>query len=263
MSITAVIADDEQQAREGLVTLLAKDPDIEIVSTCRNGVEAITSIRQLRPQLLFLDIQMPEVNGFEVLASINPQIMPVVIFATAYDQYALKAFEVHALDYLLKPFNDARFYLALQRAKEHLRANNPTTVARLGKLVRQFTADSVSKNSQIILGENSAGVANRLIVKEGGKIHFLNTEHIIYAEAQDYYVRIIMEKKSFLIRESLKTILQRVSPQHFIRIHRSTIVNLQKVRELSPGTNGDYMVKMNDHLELRGSRNYREIFDLL
>jgi len=259
---TTLIIDDEPQARNGLKTLLKRDTSIQLLASCANGVEAINQINQLQPQIIFLDIQMPEVNGFDVLNSINPQHIPLVIFTTAYDKYALRAFEVHAVDYLLKPFTDTRFFEALSLAKHSIRQKAIEEEHRkLKGLLKQYTSDERLEKRGRILGRHAEPMMqDRLAIKYDGKIHFLFPKDICYITAEDYYVKIYLEKQKFLVRDSLKALLQRLPEPHFIRIHRSTVVNLSCVQSISPYQNGDYYLYLTDGTSLRGSRNYRDIF---
>jgi two-component system LytT family response regulator len=243
--IRAVIVDDEPLARRRIKRLLAHDLEVEIAGECGNGKDAIDAIRSLNPDLLFLDVQMPEVDGFDVLESIAAAEMPFVIFVTAYDQYALRAFEVSAVDYLVKPFDRPRFEKALQRAKSRLAAE------RGGELNRQTLA---------LLEELKARSSHieRLVIKAGGRAFFLKTEEIDWIEAEGKYVRLHVGKESYLLREAISSIEAQLDPKKFPRIHRSTIVNIDRVRELQPWFHNEYRVILNDGIELMLSRSCRK-----
>jgi two-component system LytT family response regulator len=243
-SMRTIIADDESLARQKLRILLDPEPGIEIVAECRNGRETIDALREWSPDLLLLDIQMPDTDGFEVLSSIPPQQMPIVIFTSAHDQYAIKAFEEHALDYLLKPFDQERLHRALERARTELkRAENPELTKRL-----------------IAVLENRKPVTQpdrRLVVRAGGRVVFLDVEEIEWIEAAANYIRLHAGKESYLLRGSIGRIAERLDPREFVRIHRSTIVNARCLRQLQPCNSGEFMVILRSGKELSCSRGYR------
>jgi two-component system, LytTR family, response regulator len=243
--VRTVIVDDEPLGRERIRTLLTDDPEIEVVGEASDGRGAVASIAKLKPDLLFLDVQMPEMSGFEVLEAVAGSEMPAVIFVTAYDQYAVKAFQVHALDYLLKSFDRERFGQAVERAKaeiargrEHRR--DERLVARLEDL------------------QDRHDKPERLVVRSGGRITFLRVEEIDWIEAADNYVCLHVGRDSHLLRGTMASVEQRLDARKFLRIHRSTIVNLDRVRELAPLFHGDYAVRLRDGTELVLSRSYRE-----
>ena len=245
MKIRTVIVDDEPLGRERIRTLLAGDPEIEVIGECLDGRQAIAAIECSRPDLVFLDVQMPEVDGFGVLDTIAGEKMPAIIFVTAYDRYAVQAFEVHALDYLLKSFDRERFQFALSRAKEEIcRSKSGSLNERLAGLLEDLQA----KQKRL----------TRLVVKSAGRIVFLRVEEIDWVEAADNYVRVHAGRESHLMRETLQSLENHLDPQKFLRIHRSTLVNLDRIRELQPIFHGDYVVKLNDGTELTLSRSYRE-----
>ena len=261
--IRAIAVDDEKQAREGLKALLKKDPEVELIACCSNGMEAIASIIKLRPALLFLDIQMPEVNGFEVLNSLPKKNIPPVIFTTAYDQYALKAFEIHAIDYLLKPFTDSRFFQALDYAKEQIRNTTHTQLQkRLLGLLQNYSSLE-TEPTRLIREDSRDFPVKRLVVKTSGKIHILQLRSILFFEACDYYVKIHTDKQEYMVRESLKALTARLPSDSFVRIHRSTIIHIESVQELQPYTNGDFHVTLRNGIRLKGSRTYREVFKMI
>jgi two-component system LytT family response regulator len=243
--IRTLIVDDEPLARRKIRRLLARDPEIEILADCANGPEAIAAITATRPSLVFLDVQMPEIDGFDVLESIPSSHVPFVIFVTAYDQYALRAFEVSAVDYLVKPFDSRRFEKALQRAKSRLVSE------RSGDLNRQTLA---------LLEELKARSSHveRLVIKAGGRAFFLKTEEIDWIEAEGKYVRLHVGKESYLLREAIGSLETQLDPKKFPRIHRSTIVNIDRVRELQPWFHNEYRVILKDGTELMLSRSCRK-----
>jgi two-component system LytT family response regulator len=244
VKIRTLIVDDEPLARQRLRKLLEADPDIAILGECGDGQDAVAQLQRLRPDLVFLDVQMPVLDGFGVLQSLQAlagQPLPVVIFVTAHDRYALKAFEVHALDYLLKPFDKTRFTAALERAKVQVRQGN---AALLNERLHEML-------------ERRPG-PERLVVKSGGRIYFVRIEDIDWVEAAGNYVRLHVGKEEHLLRETLGALEQRLDGRRFVRIHRSTIVNLERIHELQPAFHGDYVIILHDGTELALSRSCRE-----
>ncbi|WP_020530527.1 LytR/AlgR family response regulator transcription factor [Flexithrix dorotheae] len=260
--ITVVIADDEKEARDGIKLLLEGDAEIDIVGMCKNGIEAIKTINEIQPNLVFMDIQMPGVNGLEVINSLNKSTLPAVIFVTAYDQYSLKAFELHAMDYLLKPFTDDRFFKALNHAKSIIKQNQLEKVnANLLNLLDYYQKEQNEENSGRIIKETTQGnklINNRLIIKSDGKIYFLDLEKIIWVQAYDYYVKIHIANKFYLVRESLKQMEELLPGEKFVRIHKSSIVNIDHIIELEPHFNNEFIIKLNNGEELKSSRNFRD-----
>lgn len=247
MKIRTLIVDDEALARDRVKRFLRDEKDISIVGECSNGKEAISAIERLKPDLVFLDIQMPEKNGFEVVREIGRDILPAFIFVTAYDHYALQAFDVHALDYLLKPFNKERLHRAVNHAREHLDGRSP---GRLDERIVSLLAD--------LRGEKK--YLERLVIKSVGRVFFLKTDEIDWIEAAGNYVKIHVGRESHMIRETMNGIELKLDPNKFIRIHRSTVVNIDRIKELHPMFSGDYSVLLRDGVELALSRNYRERF---
>lgn len=243
--ITALIVDDEPLARRKIRRMLTRDPDVQMLDDCANGPEAIAAIGAHSPDLVFLDVQMPEVDGFDVLESITHLRMPLVIFVTAYDQYALRAFEVSAVDYLVKPFDRRRFEKALQRAK-----------ARLATVLE----DDLNHQTLALLEELKARSSHteRLVIKAGGRAFFLKTEEIDWIEAEGKYVRIHVGKETYLLREAIGSMEGQLDPKRFPRIHRSTIVNIERVLELQPWFHNEYRVILKDGTELTLSRSCRK-----
>jgi two-component system LytT family response regulator len=246
VKIRTLIVDDEPLGRERIRTLLAGDPEIEVVGECLDGRQAITAIEQRNPDLVFLDVQMPEVDGFSVLEAICVERMPVIIFVTAYDRYAVQAFEVHALDYLLKSYDRERFSAAVQRAKEEIQRSRGE--GALNERLVGLLENLQTKKDRL----------TRLVIRSAGRIVFLRVEEIDWIEAADNYVRVHAGKESHLIRETLQSLEKRLDSGKFLRIHRSFLVNLDRIRELQPIFHGDYAVKLADGTELTLSRNYRE-----
>ena len=253
-TLRVLIVDDEPPAREGLRLLLLRDPQIEIAGEAANGQQAITLIHTLQPDLLFLDVQMPELDGFAVLEQVGVAAMPLVIFVTAYDRYALRAFEIQALDYLLKPFADERFFKALQRAKAQLTQGRvPAWRQRLQGLLPQAQAlpDSADATQPL----------SRLLIKSGGRVSFLRVEEIDWIEAADYYVMLHVGAKTHLLRETIAHLEARLDTRRFLRIHRSTIVNLARVKEWLPQTTGDLTITLYDGTQLQCSRRRRKVLE--
>jgi len=245
LKIRALIVDDEPLGRERIRTLLREDAEVEVVGECADGRQAIAAVERLKPDLLFLDVQMPEMDGFAVVDAIAAQHMPAIIFVTAYDRYAVQAFEVHALDYLLKSFDRERFQSAVARAKQEIRRSRE---GALNERLAGLLEDLESRKQR----------ATRVVIKSAGRIFFLPVEEIDWVEAADNYVRIHAGIEAHLVRETLQSLEGRLDPAKFLRIHRSTIVNLDRIRELHPLFHGDYAVRLRDGTELTLSRNYRE-----
>ena len=243
--IRTLVVDDEPLARERLTNLLSAEPDIEVVGQCRDGEEAATAIVDHSPDLVFLDVQMPSMNGFEVIDAVGSEKMPLVIFVTAYDQHALKAFQVKALDYLLKPFDRERFQEALQRARTYIQRDETGDIGRrLLALVKDLRRDQPK--------------TDRLVVKSGGRLFFLRTDEIDWIEAAGNYVRLHVGPVSHLLRETMNAIEGRLDPEKFFRIHRSRIVNMERIQEMQPWLNGEYAVLLRTGTRLTLSRGYRE-----
>jgi two-component system LytT family response regulator len=246
--VRTIVADDEQLARTKLRILLDSEPEIEVVAECHDGGQTLSAIRSCRPDLLLLDIQMPDLDGFQVLSEISPEDMPVVIFTSAYDQYAIRAFEAHALDYLLKPFDQDRLHQAIERARYELRKSKDREIThRILELLSRVRSDK----------RPSPDFDERLVIKTKGRIVFLNLDEIDWVEAAANYVRLNVGKDSYLFRETISRISERLNPSHFIRIHRSVIVNVRKIKELIPVNSGEYIVVLKGGKELSCSRGYR------
>ena len=246
--VRTVIADDERLARQKLLILLDSEPQVKVVAECQDGRQTVSAIRSLQPDMLLLDIQMPDLDGFQVLSEIPPEEMPVVIFTSAYDQYAIRAFEANALDYLLKPFDQERLHHALERARSELRkARDREITHRILNLLSQVRS--------VLLP--TSGPDSRLVIKANGRVVFLDLDSIEWVEAAANYVRLNVGKESYLFRETISRISERLDANHFIRIHRSTIVNVRKIKELIPVNSGEYVVVLKSGRELSCSRGYR------
>ena len=247
MTITTLIVDDEPLARDRIKRFLRDEEGIRLIGECKNGTEAIERINGENPELVFLDIQMPEKNGFDVIKALDAKRLPTIIFVTAYDQYALQAFDVHALDYLLKPFNRERIKRAVARAREHIEHKR---IGNIDDRLNALIAD--------IRGEKK--FLDRLVVKAVGRVFFLKTDEIDWIEAAGNYVKLHVGRDSHMIRETMNGIESKLDPAKFLRIHRSTVVNIDRIKELHPMFSGDYAVILRNGTELALSRNYRERF---
>jgi len=244
-TIRAVIVDDEPLGRTLIREMLRSDPEIEIAGECSNGSEAINMIGNLHPDLVFLDVQMPEIDGFAVLAALEAARLPMIVFVTAYDQYAVQAFEVHAVDYLLKPFDRERFQRSLQRAKAQLRLERRSDVS---ERILALLEERKLKTKYL----------ERVVIKANGRVFFLKTSEIDWIEAAGNYVSLHVKKESYLLRETIGGMESQLDPATFPRIHRSQIVNLDRIRELRPWSHGEYHVILHDGTQLTLSRTYRE-----
>ena len=242
--VRALIADDEPLARERLRTLLATESWIEVVGEAVGGTETIAAIQKLRPDLVFLDVQMPGATGFEVIEAIGPDRMPFVVFVTAYDQYALRAFDVHAVDYLLKPFDKDRFYSGLAKVRQQIERRSE------GELERRLL--------ELVQDLRPANRMERFVIKSGGRVFFVRAEDIDWIEAAGNYVKLHVGTEAHLFRETMNALEARLNSDTFYRIHRSHIVNIERVRELQPWFNGEYVVFLKDGTRLTLSRGYRE-----
>jgi len=258
-AIRTLIVDDEPAARRGVRLLLEPDPEIVVCGEAGSGAEAARRIAADRPDLVFLDVQMPEMDGFKVLEAVRPRHVPVVVFVTAYDQHALRAFEVSATDYLLKPFDDARFAAALQRAKAEVARRQGTALGdKLDRLLAEL--ESLRGRPAAPAAEAAAGTVqpDRVLIKSGGEFTFLKAEEIDWIEAEGDYMKFHAAGRSHLLRETMARLEARLDGNRFVRIHRSTIVNLDRVRKLSPSFAGEYAVILQDGTKLRLSRGYHE-----
>jgi two-component system LytT family response regulator len=247
-----LIVDDEPLARDRVRKLLEDEPRVELIGECPDGASAVQAIRQLTPDLVFLDVQMPELDGFGVLAEVGGETMPAVIFVTAHDQFALRAFEVHALDYLLKPFDKERFMTALRRALDHIQSRNS------GNLSQQITALLAD-----VRPESRPRQIERLAVKSSGRVIFVKVEDIDWIEAADNYVSLHVGPEEHLHRETMASLEGQLPQNKFMRISRSTIVNVDRIKELQPMFHGEYAVILRNGKRLTLSRSYRDKLDQL
>jgi two-component system, LytTR family, response regulator len=246
--IRTIIADDEHLARKKLRVLLESEPGMQVVAECQDGQQSVSAIKTHRPDLLLIDIRMPDIDGFQVLKQIAPDEMPVVVFTTAYDQFAIRAFEAHALDYLLKPFDRERLHHAVERARaELLKVHDRDLTGRI--------LDLLAKNIEPKI--ESKQVDDRMVIRAGGKVVFLDVKEIDWIEAAANYVKLNVGKDSYLLREGIGSISERLDPDRFVRIHRSVIVNVRKIKELQPCESGEYIAVLKNGKELSCSRGYR------
>jgi two-component system, LytTR family, response regulator len=242
MTLKTVLVDDEAVARRRMRRLLADETDVAIIEECATGSEALEVIRREAPDLVLLDVQMPELNGFEVIERLGSECLPCVVFVTAFDRYAMRAFDVHAIDYLLKPFSAARFQLALARARERIR-------------MRRTDAGLVSLMASL---KDRSSYASRLSVKTGGRIQLVDLKTVDWIEAADNYVRLHCGTREYVHRETLTSLERQLDPEWFVRIHRSVIVRIDRIREFHPATHGDMDVVLRDGTQLTLSRTWRE-----
>ena len=248
--LRTLIVDDEPLARDCVRLALAREPDIAIVGECADGESAVESIDRLRPDLVFLDVQMPGMDGFDVIRAVGPGRMPPVVFVTAFDEHALRAFEVHALDYVLKPFDDDRFRDALRHARRFLEGG-------LDALLRERLSGLLDARA-----EESAGTetfTTRLMVRVRDRIRVVPVEDVDWFESAGNYVRIRCGEAAYLMRRTLTSLADALDPASFARIHRSTIVNLDRIDELQPAAGGDYIAILKDGRKLRVSRAFRDV----
>jgi two-component system LytT family response regulator len=250
MKIRTLMVDDEAAARERLRGLLEKEADVEIIGECENGAEALAAIRAKKPDLLLLDIQMPEMDGFDLLRRLGAEL-PVVIFVTAFDRYAVKAFEVHALDYLLKPFKPARLAAALEHAREHLAVRGH---------------DNVTQRIRALLDERAmadSGSVSRVAVRDGERVRFIKTDDIDWIEASGNYIVLHIGSETHTLRETLGAIEAKLSPKQFLRLSRSAIVNLERVSEAEPGFSDEHFVTLKSGARITMTRGIRELQERL
>ena len=242
MKIRTLIVDDELLARERLRQLLQGHPEIELVGECSDGVQAVAALEKERPDLVFLDIQIPELDGFGVVQAIRGGPMPVIVFVTAHDQFALRAFEVHAVDYLLKPFDRERFQVALNHALDQ---------------VKQKGQGIAEKQSAVLAELTPQKPLERIAVKTGGRVFLIKVQDIDWIESAHNYVELHVDKQSHLLRDTLNAVEARLPADKFVRISRSTIVNIERIQELQPWSHGDFIIVLKDGAKLRMSRRYR------
>jgi len=247
LNIRVVIVDDEPLARDRIREMLKDYPETEVVGEARNGKEAIDLIKEHTPDLVFLDVQMPELDGFDVLGKLETERLPLIIFVTAYDQYAMRAFDVHAIDYLTKPFDRKRFAEAIEHAKVFLKGSGEPNASHLMKLLQEL--------------KSGPRYLERFAIKNGETVFFVRTEDVDAIEAQGNYVRLNLGNASHLLRETLSNIEAQLDPRVFVRIHRQTIVNINRIKELQTWARGEYRVVLNTGAHYSLSRGYRQHFD--
>ena len=246
--IRALVVDDEPIARMGVRRELERDAEVEIAGECANGRDAVSFIRERRPDLVFLDLQMPELDGFGVVEQVGVELMPTVVFVTAFDEFALKAFELHALDYVLKPFDGERFQTALRRAKAQARL---ASAAGLDERLLALLRDARG-------GGGREPHLERVVVKSAGRVFFLGVAEIDWIEAAGNYVRLHAGRESHLVQGTMSRLEGRLDPKLFLRVHRSAIVNITRIKELHPLFHGEYLIKLANGGELTSGRGYRD-----
>jgi len=243
MSLRALIVDDEALARWALLRLLKRESDVSVVGQCGDGESAVETIRQTRPELVFLDIQMPEMDGFQVVEAVGVERMPVTVFVTAFDRYAIRAFDANAVDYLLKPFTPDRLSRALARAR--------------GRCLGRQDKETARRLFSLLDSRLQSDYAQRLAVASGGRILFVSVADIEWIEAEGNYARLHVARHVYDVRETLQALTEKLDPREFIRIHRSTIVNIRRIREVQPWFRGSHIVLLHSGEELRMSRYQR------
>ncbi|UNK57760.1 response regulator [Pseudoxanthomonas daejeonensis] len=245
MTIRALIVDDEPVARRGIARLLRQEPDIEIVGECGDGAAAISAITAHSPDLVFLDVQMPELDGFAVIEAIGDDRMPAIVFVTAFDQHAVRAFDAQAIDYVLKPIDPERFRRALQRARSHLAHPDADFVRRVSEALESIDRGALER------------YPSRLAIRSEGRVRLLDVEEVEHIVAAGNYAEIHAGTKRHLLRETMTHLEARLDPRRFIRISRAAIVNVARIREIQPLFNGDFVVLLKGGAQVNGSRRYR------
>ncbi|HYE58631.1 MAG TPA: LytTR family DNA-binding domain-containing protein [Rhodothermales bacterium] len=268
--IRTLVVEDEPLARNGVIALLGRDPDVVVVGACADGAEAAASIEALRPDLVLLDVQLPELTGLDVLARIGAERMPAVIFITAYDQYAVAAFDANAVDYLVKPFTDERFFRALDRAKRTLQSDEVRTLsARLSRLLHRFPtaspgpAERAPETAPEPHPAPPEGPVARLMVRAAGRLVFVPVEDVVWIEAQGAYARVRLAGKAYLLRQTLGEVAATLDPAHFVRTHRSAVVNLDCVQEIITKERGRHLLRLANGDMVALSRRRKEAVERL
>lgn len=251
MTIRVLIVDDEPVARRGILRLLRQEPDIEVIGECGDGVSAIAAIRALSPDIVFLDVQMPELDGFAVIEAVGGNRMPAVVFVTAFDQHAVRAFDAQAIDYVLKPVDPERFRRALQRARAYLAHPDDSFIRRVSEALKQIDR-----------GEPQPYPA-RLAIRSEGRVRLLDIDEVDLIFAAGNYVEIHAGAKRHLLRETMASLEARLDPRRFIRVSRAAIVCITRIREVQPLFNGDFVVLLEHGAQVNGSRRYRAALDVL
>lgn len=262
MKIKTIIVDDETLARRGLQLRLAEMDDIEIIGQCKNGREALQKIAELAPDLVFMDIQMPGLNGFDVIKKLDKNQLPMIIFVTAYDQYAVDAFEAKAIDYVLKPIDDERLSNALDKVRRNIELENKVSYTqKLMDLIIDVTGESLSTIEDVVTGDGDVGLQQypeRLAIKDRGEITYLPVENILWVEAAGDYMCVHATDKVHILRSTMKKLEKTLSPTIFQRIHRSVIVNLKRVEKICTHINGEYYLYLDCGSRLKMSRSYKD-----
>jgi two-component system LytT family response regulator len=251
MTLRVLIVDDEPVARRGILRLLRQELDIEVVGECGDGPAAIAAIGALSPDLVFLDVQMPELDGFAVIEAIGTNRMPAVVFVTAFDQHAVRAFDAQAIDYVLKPIDPERFRRALQRARSRLAAPDDGFVHRVSEALRSLDRGGLPR------------YPSRLAIRSEGRVRLLDIDEVVRFVAAGNYVEVHAGAKPHLLRETMTHLEARLDPQRFIRVSRAAIVGIARIREVQPLFNGDFVVLLKDGTQVTGSRRYRAALDVL
>jgi two-component system LytT family response regulator len=251
MTLRVLIADDEPVARRGILRLLRQEPDIEVVGECEDGASAIAAISALSPDLVFLDVQMPELDGFAVIEAIGGSRMPAVIFVTAFDQHAVRAFDAQAIDYVLKPIDPERFHRALQRARSHLAHPDDSFVRRVSEALKLIDRGELQQYPM------------RLAIRSEGRIRMLDIVDVDRILAAGNYVEVHAGAKPHLLRETMTSLEARLDPRRFVRVSRAAIVSIAQIREVQPLFNGDFVVLLKNGAQVNGSRRYRAALDVL
>ena len=245
MSFTALLVDDEPLAREGLRMLLAADPDVTAIYEAKNGREAVAGIQDTRPGLVFLDVQMPEMDGFQVVEEVGAEQMPPVVFVTAHDQYAIQAFDINAIDYLLKPVTAERFAKAMARVKSRLETKSAEESSR--RILSMLETLAAPRRA-----------VKRLAVRSGGKTVFVDVEDVDWIEAAENYVQLHAGRSTHLLHVTMNTMEQSLDGEVFLRIHRSIIVNVRRIREMQPVAHGEYVITLENGVRVQSGRMYNE-----
>ncbi|MBO6701285.1 MAG: response regulator transcription factor [Pseudomonadales bacterium] len=258
--MSAIIVDDESLARKGLRLRLAEIDGVEVVAECSNGKEALSKVAELEPDLIFLDIQMPGMSGFDVVSKLQQDDMPLIIFVTAYDEYAIKAFDVHAVDYLLKPIEDGRLQEAVDRALDHKSMDGVVTdKQRLLELIISITGKSESAITQLLKDHTgSEAYPERIAIKDGGETTLVPTADIDWVDAAGDYMCIHANEETHVMRITMKELEDQLDPSNFQRVHRSTIVNLDRVTKVCSHMNGEFHLILNNGASIKMSRSYKE-----
>jgi two-component system LytT family response regulator len=244
MPLTTLIVDDEPLAREGLRMLLSQDPEVAAIHEARDGREAVAVIRETHPDLVFLDVQMPELDGFSVVKEVGAERMPEVVFVTAHDKYAIQAFEINAIDYLLKPVTEERFNQALRRAKARLQLRPAEASRQILSLL-----ETIASPRRYL---------KRLAVRSAGKTVFVDADDVHWIEAAENYVQLHTERAGHLLHVPISTLEKSLDPEMFLRIHRSVIVNVRQIRDMQPALHGEYVVTLHNGVRLQSGRMYHE-----